>query len=659
MRARRIARRVLAVLGFAVLVSLVLSVRPRGSRPGRAGGEVAETLLREATGIRDRMRFRDFAYDESRDRQGSLRLRAAEAIAFSENGEDFFRLKDVTVETRGAADTPTLALSAPRAELNQGSRAVRVFDGVTLRGEGLTIRSEALRYRPEDRTFASEGPVTAVRGRLVGGAERGEVSTGDGRVRLDGHVRFRGRDETGRVVEMASPELVFGRDGSLRAAGGVLVKTEDFLLRSETFSRDAEAPGDRLRAAGAAELLLLPGEGRLGALAVARGDVLDVKRDAGGLPERIALESTAGDSRVDLAPDGRAGARRVLTRRADALLTGGRISEVSFPEPFRAAESVGPAEGGGPRELSSRSARVTFAPEGRGFDVLYLEGDVVGVDGPRARITASRGTVRGGDETAVFTGEPGKPATWADARGAVRAQNLQYARKEGRADASGEVFASYSGDGRGALPGAEAGTPYFSESERLTVFPEARRAVLSGNVKAWQRENVLRCATLTLDAGSLRAEGDVRASLKRRAAPGSKAPDETVTASGDLLTHHEADRTVRVEGRAVLVSGGFQLSADVTDVRLGAERTAEYAEARGTVVIEDRLQHRRGEGKRATWRSQTDVVTLEGEPARAVDGSGNRLAGAVLTFRQGRSRVDVESAPGVGTEGVFRPEGRS
>ncbi|MDL1950303.1 hypothetical protein FBQ97_10880, partial [Acidobacteria bacterium ACD] len=198
-----------------------------------------------------------------------------------------------------------------------------------------------------------------------------------------------------------------------------------------------------------------------------------------------------------------------------------------------------------------------------------------------------------------------------------------------------------------------------SESERLTVFPEARRAVLSGNVKAWQRENVLRCATLTLDAGSLRAEGDVRASLKRRAAPGSKAPDETVTASGDLLTHHEADRTVRVEGRAVLVSGGFQLSADVTDVRLGAERTAEYAEARGTVVIEDRLQHRRGEGKRATWRSQTDVVTLEGEPARAVDGSGNRLAGAVLTFRQGRSRVDVESAPGVGTEGVFRPEGRS
>ena len=62
--------------------------------------------------------------------------------------------------------------------------------------------------------------------------------------------------------------------------------------------------------------------------------------------------------------------------------------------------------------------------------------------------------------------------------------------------------------------------------------------------------------------------------------------------------------------------------------------------------------HRRGDAG-----GTSDVVTLEGEPARAVDGSGNRLAGAVLTFRQGRSRVDVESAPGVKTEGVFRPEG--
>lgn len=660
MRARRHVRRTIAVLGFAFLAFLVLSIRPRGSRPGRAGGEVAETLVREASGIRDRLRFRDFAYDESRDQQGSLRLRAAEAIGFSENGEELFRLKDVTVETRGADDGAALSLSSPRAELNQGSRAVRVFDGVTLHGEGLTLRAEALRYRPQDRTFVSEGSVSAVRGRLIGGADRGEVSTGDGRVRLEGAVRFRGRDETGRAIEMTAPGLLLGRDGALRAEGGVVVKTDDFLLRSATFSRDAESAGDLLRAAGRPELTLWPREGGLSSPALARGDVLELKRDAAGLPELLALTSNAGDSRVDLGPETGAGARRILSRRVDARLPKGRLSEVSFPEPFRAAESAQANPGGaGLRELSARSARATFAPDGRGLDVLYLEGDVVGVDGPRARLTGARGTVRGADETAVFVGEPGRPATWSDARGTVRAQTLQYARREGRADASGSVFATYTGAGSGPLPGAEPDSPYFSESDRLTVFPAARRAILAGNVKAWQKENVLRCATLTLEGRDLRAEGDVRANLKRRAAAGARTPDETVTASGDLLTHHEADRTVRIEGRAVLISGGFQLNADVTDIRLGADRSAEYAEARGTVVIEDHLRHRRGEGKRATWRSQSDVVTLEGEPARAIDGSGNRLAGAVLTFRQGRSRVDVESAPGVTTEGVFRPEGPS
>ena len=59
----------------------------------------------------------------------------------------------------------------------------------------------------------------------------------------------------------------------------------------------------------------------------------------------------------------------------------------------------------------------------------------------------------------------------------------------------------------------------------------------------------------------------------------------------------------------------------------------------------------------ATWNPETDTVTLEGTPATALDGKGNRMTGARLTFRQGQSRVDVESGPGVGSEGSYKPEG--
>ena len=83
----------------------------------------------------------------------------------------------------------------------------------------------------------------------------------------------------------------------------------------------------------------------------------------------------------------------------------------------------------------------------------------------------------------------------------------------------------------------------------------------------------------------------------------------------------------------------------------------ESAEARGTVVLEDRATSRRGEGNLATWKPESETVVLEGTPASAIDGNRNRMTGARLTFRQGQSRVDVESAPGVKSEGSYRPEG--
>ncbi|HUM01202.1 MAG TPA: hypothetical protein VL084_02885, partial [Thermoanaerobaculia bacterium] len=135
------------------------------------------------------------------------------------------------------------------------------------------------------------------------------------------------------------------------------------------------------------------------------------------------------------------------------------------------------------------------------------------------------------------------------------------------------------------------------------------------------------------------------------------AKAETVNATSDVMTHREADRFVRLEGHATITSGPWTMNADVTDIRLTETRAVEYAEARGAVVVEDRAEHRRGEGSKAIWRPVSEAVTLEGAPATALDGRGNRSTGAVLTFRQGRSEVDVETGGQVPTETVLKPEG--
>jgi lipopolysaccharide export system protein LptA len=121
--------------------------------------------------------------------------------------------------------------------------------------------------------------------------------------------------------------------------------------------------------------------------------------------------------------------------------------------------------------------------------------------------------------------------------------------------------------------------------------------------------------------------------------------------------HREEERFVRLEGHATMTSGVFTMNSDVTDVRLAPDRTIEYTEARGNVLVEDRAEHRRGEGTKAVWRPRTETVTLEGSPATALDGKGNRSTGAVLTFRQGQSQVDVETNGSVPTETILRPEG--
>jgi lipopolysaccharide export system protein LptA len=99
------------------------------------------------------------------------------------------------------------------------------------------------------------------------------------------------------------------------------------------------------------------------------------------------------------------------------------------------------------------------------------------------------------------------------------------------------------------------------------------------------------------------------------------------------------------------------MKADVTDVVLGPDRAVDHAEARGNVVVEDRADRRRGEGAMATWRPQADAITLEGQPATAFDGKGNRMTGARLTFQKGSGRVDVETGPGIPSQGILRPEG--
>jgi lipopolysaccharide export system protein LptA len=615
------------------------------------------------------MRFRDFQYDETRESEGRYRVTATEAVRFDEKSGRVFRLKDVVFESRESKEGRTVSIRAPRAELAEGSRAFRVFDGVEVAGEEMRVTGESFRYDPVRRQLASEGPVDATRGGLVANAKLGSVDTRDGVLVLDGDARLRGRGDEGRPVELRAPRVVVGRDGRLEASGGAVLKTDRFVLRGATFVREAKPEGSHLRATTDAILLVPPDRGQPPAVLRVAGDVLDLALDAEGRPSSFEA-SASGTARVDIGPTETAGARRTESARFLGRFANGRLAELDVPESFRAAESAraGGPPGSGLRTFSAGFARLTFIA-GFALDAGTFEKDVTGTDGTRATIRAPHATLRGRDESAVFSGDPGVPADYRDERGTIHAKTLSFSRRDERVDAAGEVRATYagSGDRRVGLLGSDSTAPFFSESDTLRLTSRTSKVLLTGSVRAWQNENVLRCGTLELDdkEKTLRAEHNVRAFFRRETAPpkgkAGKTPapagSETVNAASDVLTHREADRFVRLEGHATITSGPWTMNADVTDIRLTETRAIEYAEARGAVVVEDRAEHRRGEGTKAIWRPVTEAVTLEGSPATALDGRGNKSTGAALTFRQGRSQVDVETGGKVPTETVLRPEG--
>jgi lipopolysaccharide export system protein LptA len=661
---QRAARHVLLGLAAAFLVVLVVSYRRPGARPEEKKDEVAPTLLMEVEQVRDRMRFRDFEYVETRPGEATYRLRASEALKFDQGWKSIFRLKDVIFESDERTPGRGVSIRAPRAEFEEGSKAFRLFDGVTIFGEDTTIKGSSFRYDPVRRLFVSESAVAAARGSLVGRADGGSVTTAEGVVILEGGVRMRGRADDGHPVDLTAPRVEMSRGGRLAGAGGVLIRTERFLLESDTFERTAEAEGDRVRAEGQARLLLAPDLPHVPAALLAAGHTIDLRRDGTGLPMALDVTTPAGLSRLDMAPASGAGARRALAPVFLSRFASGKLAEITAPEGVTAIESApaGGPPGSGLKRLTAGYGRLVFK-DGRSLEVGSFEKDVTFTDGTRATLRAPHASLRGADETAVFAGDPGVPADYRDEKGSLVATTISYARREDRVDAAGSVKASWAGESKSGLLGSSADAPLFSESDTFRLFVSRQKLILGGNVRAWQKENVLRSASLEVDDATktLRAEGSVRAFLRREAvsakgASGKPGPAETINTTGDLLTHRESDRFVRIEGHATMVSGTWVINSDVADIRLGLDRSVEYAEARGAVMIEDRTMHRRGEGSRATWRPQSEAVTLEGKPATALDGKGNRAQGAVLTFRQGRSQVDVETSGSVPSETVVKPE---
>jgi lipopolysaccharide transport protein LptA len=119
----------------------------------------------------------------------------------------------------------------------------------------------------------------------------------------------------------------------------------------------------------------------------------------------------------------------------------------------------------------------------------------------------------------------------------------------------------------------------------------------------------------------------------------------------------DAARTAAFEGDVAARRGLQTARGDRGECRLDAAGRIERTVLEGNVAFEDRGTGRQGSGTRAVDDPASGVTNLAGDPAVAQDAQGNRVQGAVLTFRKESGSVEVKAKEGGRVESVYQTHG--
>ena len=125
------------------------------------------------------------------------------------------------------------------------------------------------------------------------------------------------------------------------------------------------------------------------------------------------------------------------------------------------------------------------------------------------------------------------------------------------------------------------------------------------------------------------------------------------------MRYDEGAKTAIFEEGVVAVRGSETARGDRAECRFDADRRVERTILDGHVSFEDRATSRRGSGARAVDEPAKGTTNLAGDPAVAQDGQGNRVQGAILTFRKESGSVEVKAKEGGRIESIYQSRPRS
>ncbi|HEU5162964.1 MAG TPA: LptA/OstA family protein [Thermoanaerobaculia bacterium] len=652
-RSIRILRILLPILFVAFLAILGFSFS-RSTRQAREVAEPVTSTMRED----DKPLLESYTFEDTQTigQRVVSRIRAVRMMGFTSGWYTLEQVHLTVYRENGEA----YELSAPRAQFHAESKEAKAEGGVRISsGDGLLIESAAINF--DGSRLVNRIPVRFQADEWSGRAGAVDLNVSTEHLRLFESVTAT-RTAAGNEppITVTADEADFDRVSSEAVfRGNLVVDRAGDKLRTEALTARMD-PGKKV---------LTGFEGCCGVtFSVGAGSALTAGKGLGSTTvagERFFTDlGPAGEVRALFIQSGAAPATAVMTGPPQRTLranqfrltfANGSVSELEATGGARIEEA-----GAVPRSITGARIVASFDVAQQRPTTALIEGNLEYRD-PKNRATAERGTFDFLADRAVLTSVPGVLPTLETDGSKLSANRIEMSPRSGILKAEGAVRGSFRSNpasekagGSGIFPQSKA--PTYVNSDALLLAQKEESAHFTGNVRAWQDENVLRSRELKIEQGgeTLTARGDVRALLYNAREREAKAPMRANAAS---LVARRSNRTMELDGDVRLEDQGRVVKTARAVFQFDAQQQLEQVDATGGVELDEALTKRHGVGTKLVYRIPKKSMILEGNPATVTDPRGTVKA-AEFVFDLARNRVDVVGGESQ-TESTYRPEAKN
>jgi lipopolysaccharide transport protein LptA len=648
-RSVRIFRILLPILFLGFLVILAVNYT-RGERHGRSVSEPVTSTIRGD----DTPQLVAYAFEDVQTIGGRMvsQIRAQRTIGFTSG---WFTLEDVWL-TIYPESGGSYQLRAPQAQFHQATKEARADGGVQVTSsDGTEIITDSIVF--DGNRLINRVPVRFVADQWRGRAGGVDLNLSSERLELTDSVEATMQSAPpAPPITIRADAATFDRSGNEALFyGSVEIDREGDRLLTEAITARIDQ-GRKiltgLEGCCGVEFLLGAGSSVAGGAAVGQtvvnGERFFTEIGPAGEVRALFIEGGEGYATARMAGPP---VRSVRAGRFRVAFAGRGVSELEA-----AGNAVLEERGATPRTISA-SKLVTYFDTARSQPTSARgEGSVEFRDATN-RATAQQATFDFIADKLVLGSVPGALPSISSDNQTLTAQEIRVSPGSGLLEAEGFVKARLESASRGKggmeqtgiFPASES--PVYVNSDKLILQQQSGSGRFSGNVRAWQDQNLLLSKEMRIeDQGqTLIATGGVRAVLYNA----ERESNVPIKASASTLTARRGERRAILEEKVRIEDGGRVLTASKAVFLFDTTQKLERVEASGGVAIAESATRRSGEGQNLVYSIPKRTIQLEGSPASVSDPQGT-VKGSEIVFDLERNKVDVLRGEGQ-TEATYVP----